>query len=82
MLQEVMNAANLSEDEKRKLFCMEYDAIMIIPVKRHKKKRIQKKWNKRYGTKEKPIHIKLWGYPIMSHNCEFEFRCIAREVIG
>ena len=35
-----------------------YEPVMTgkyIPVKRHKKKRVQKKWNKRYGVKPETV---------------------------
>lgn len=33
-------------------FSIMYDEVVLVPVKRHKKRRIQKKWIKRYGYKE------------------------------
>jgi hypothetical protein len=40
-------------------FKMEYDGIMYEQVRKHKKKRINKKWAKRYGYREVPCHINL-----------------------
>jgi hypothetical protein len=40
-------------------FQMEYDVFVHEQVRRHKKKRINKKWAKRYGYREVPCHIIL-----------------------
>lgn len=33
-------------------FTLTYDEVILVPARRHKKRRIQKKWIKRYGYKE------------------------------
>lgn len=40
-------------------FQMEYDGVMHEQVRRHKKKRINKKWAKRYGYRVVPCHVVL-----------------------
>jgi hypothetical protein len=40
-------------------FQMEYDGFVYEQVRKHKKRRINKKWAKRYGYREVPCHTVL-----------------------
>ena len=57
-----VNASLLNELaglDSNPIFQMEYDGTMYEQVRRHKKKRINKKWAKRYGYREVPCHTVL-----------------------
>lgn len=42
-----------------KKFALEYDSTYLEQVRRHKKKRINKKWAKRYGYREVPCKYRF-----------------------
>ena len=57
---------------------LQYEVADLVPVRKHKKRRIQKKWLKRYGVKEVRKTTKIKGVPICEKKkgglCEFVFR--------
>lgn len=42
-----------------KTFTLEYEGMISVQIKKHRKKRIDKKWAKRYGYKMVPKHIRM-----------------------
>ena len=73
----------IDENELYKIFGVDlsgipdkYDIQIIkyIPIRRHKKKRINKKWNKKYGIKYRLVQAvtKGWGFKIYQDGT-FEF---------
>lgn len=53
LLRDVMNLDPVST------FTVEYDTTLSEQVRKHKKKRINKKWAKRYGYRQVPYHVTL-----------------------
>lgn len=68
-----------------KSFDIEYNKTILVQAKWHKKKRINKKWLKRYGMKSDMVKMKAKArsvsYDIDTGDCEFEIdtlECIWR----
>lgn len=49
----------VGELSKPQPFYMEYDGVRYEQIRKHKKKRINKKWAKRYGYREVPCRYRL-----------------------
>ncbi|MEE1084324.1 MAG: hypothetical protein UH850_11425 [Paludibacteraceae bacterium] len=62
--------------ELTKNFNIEYDVQILVQAKWHKKKRINKKWLKRYGMKSDTVKMKAvartLSYNTETGECEFE----------
>lgn len=57
-------------------FYMEYDAVRYEQVRKHKKKRINKKWAKRYGYRAVPCRYRMENCYI-SHNTFNDFEIVS-----
>lgn len=49
----------IGELSKPQPFYMEYDGVRYEQIRKHKKKRINKKWAKRYGYREVPCRYRM-----------------------
>lgn len=64
-------------------FYMEYDGVRHEQIRKHKKKRINKKWAKRYGYREIPCRYRIENCYI-HHNLfnDFEVRGDIPKIVG
>lgn len=52
---------------------LKFTADTYVPIRTHKKKRIRKKWAKRYGTKPVTALYEAHGFSRMNADGEYEF---------
>ena len=65
------------EMSKPEPFYMEYDSYCYIQNRRHKKKRINKKWAKRYGYREVPCRYRVENCYV-EHNRFDDFEIVSK----
>lgn len=73
----------VGELSKPQPFYMEYDGVRYEQIRKHKKKRINKKWAKRYGYREVPCRYRIENCYI-HHGLfnDFEVRGDIPKIVG
>ena len=74
-----LTSVDLTQLSNPNSFTVQYSAPYQEQIRRHKKKRINKKWAKRYGYRTKFKKIRISEVSFVKHN-ELEFEALGKNV--